>query len=150
MERKEIEDDKVFEMTSLIPQRPPFMMVDKILSCDDTDAVTEFLVRQDNILLDDNKLSSAGIVENMAQSCAARMGCVNLLHNKPIKLGFIGEIKNLKIYRQPLLDDRLTTEVHILMEVFDMTLASVCTKVNGEVIAEARMKLASSNIEAEG
>ena len=139
-----------FEMTSLIPQRPPFMMVDKILSCDDTDAVTEFLVRQDNILLDDNKLSSAGIVENMAQSCAARMGCVNLLHNRPIKLGFIGEIKNLKIYRQPMLNDHLITEVHILMDVFDMTLASVCTKVNGEVIAEARMKLASTAIEAEG
>ena len=63
-----------FEMTSLIPQRPPFMMVDKILSCDDTDAVTEFLVRQDNILLDDNKLSSAGIVENMAQSCHGQRG----------------------------------------------------------------------------
>ena len=139
-----------FEMTSLIPQRPPFMMVDKILSCDDTDAVTEFLVRQDNILLDDNKLSSAGIVENMAQSCAARMGCVNLMHNRPIKLGFIGEIKNLKIYRQPMLNDHLITEVHILMDVFDMTLASVCTKVNGEVIAEARMKLASTAIEAEG
>jgi predicted hotdog family 3-hydroxylacyl-ACP dehydratase len=139
-----------FEMTSLIPQRPPFMMVDKILSCDDTDAVTEFFVRQDNILLDDNKLSSAGIVENMAQSCAARMGCVNLLHNRPIKLGFIGEIKNLKINRQPMLNDHLITEVHILMDVFDMTLASVYTKVNGEVIAEARMKLASTNIEAEG
>jgi 3-hydroxymyristoyl/3-hydroxydecanoyl-(acyl carrier protein) dehydratase len=139
-----------FEMTSLIPQRPPFMMVDKILSCDDTDAVTEFLVRQDNILLDGNQLSSAGIVENMAQSCAARMGCVNLLHNRPIKLGFIGEIKNLKINRQPMLNDHLITEVHILMDVFDMTLASVYTKVNGEVIAEARMKLASTNIEAEG
>jgi predicted hotdog family 3-hydroxylacyl-ACP dehydratase len=139
-----------FEMTSLIPQRPPFMMVDKILSCDDTDAVTEFFVRQDNILLDGNKLSSAGIVENMAQSCAARMGCVNLLHNRPIKLGFIGEIKNLKINRQPMLNDHLITEVHILMDVFDMTLASVYTKVNGEVIAEARMKLASTDIEAEG
>ena len=80
------------EMTSLIPQRPPFMMVDRILSCDDSDAVTEFMVRQDNILLDENRLSSAGIVENMAQSCAARMGCVNLLHNRPIKLGYIGEI----------------------------------------------------------
>ena len=31
------------EMASLIPQRPPFMMVDKILSCDDTDAVTELM-----------------------------------------------------------------------------------------------------------
>ena len=117
------------EITSLIPQRPPFLMVDRILSCDD--------------------ISSAGIVENMAQSCAARMGCVKKLHNEPIKLGYIGEIKNLKIYRQPLLDERLTTEVHILMDVFDMTLASVCTKVGEEVIAEGRMKLASTNIEAE-
>ena len=137
------------EITSLIPQRPPFLMVDRILSCDDTDAVTELMVRQDNILLDDNKFSSAGIVENMAQSCAARMGCVKKLHNEPIKLGYIGEIKNLKIYRQPLLDERLTTEVHILMDVFDMTLGSVCTKVGEEVIAEGRMKLASTNIEAE-
>ena len=72
------------------------------------------------------------------------------LHNRPIKLGYIGEIKNLKIYRQPLQDERLTTEVHILMDVFDMTLASVCTKVGEEVIAEGRMKLASTNIEAEG
>ena len=40
------------EITSLIPQRPPFLMVDRILSCDDTDAVTELMVRQDNILLE--------------------------------------------------------------------------------------------------
>ena len=57
------------EMASLIPQRPPFMMVDKILSCDDTDAVTELMVRQDNILLDDSKLSPAGIVEGRTISC---------------------------------------------------------------------------------
>ena len=138
------------EITSLIPQRPPFMMVDKILSCDDTDGVTELVVRQDNILLDDSKLSSAGITENMAQSCAARMGCVDRLHNEPIKLGYIGEIKNLKIYRQPLLDEKLTTEIHIMMEYFDMTLASVCTKVDDVVIAEARIKLAMSKREAEG
>ena len=136
-------------ITSLIPQRPPFVMVDRVLSCDATDAVTEFAIREDNIFLDDMKLSAAGIIENMAQSCAARMGCVKKLHNEPIKLGYIGEIKNLKIYRQPLLDERLTTEVHILMDVFDMTLASVCTKVGEEVIAEGRMKLASTNIEAE-
>ena len=86
----------------------------------------------------------------MAQSCAARMGCVDRLHNEPIKLGYIGEIKNLKIYRQPLLDEKLTTEIHIMMEYFDMTLASVCTKVDDVVIAEARIKLAMSKREAEG
>ena len=141
-------DLEKIQVTSLIPQRPPFVMVDRIVSCDDTDAVTELSVRQDNILLDDTRLSSAGVVENMAQSCAVRMGCVNALKNEPIRLGYIGEIKNLKIYRLPMPDEVLTTEVHVMMDYFDMTLASVCTKVNDEVVAEARMKLAMSNIEA--
>ena len=77
-------DLKQIEITSLIPQRPPFVMVDRILSCDETDAVTEMTVRQDNIFLDDGQLSSAGITENMAQSCAARMGFVDRLHNERI------------------------------------------------------------------
>ena len=61
-------------ITQLIPQRPPFVMVDRIVSCDVTDAVAEFTVREDNIFLDDMLLSPAGIIENMAQSCAARRG----------------------------------------------------------------------------
>ena len=64
-------------ITSLIPQRPPFVMVDSVLTCEETDSVTEFKVREDNIFLDDMALSPAGIIENMTQSCAARMGCIN-------------------------------------------------------------------------
>ena len=143
-------DLQKIEITTLIPQRPPFVMVDRILSCENDDAVTELRVREDNILLEDTHLSSAGVVENMAQSCAVRMGCGNVLKNEPIRLGYIGEIKNLKIYRLPKLDEVLTTEVHVMMEYFDMTLASVCTKVNDEVVAEARMKLAMTKIEAKG
>ena len=141
-------DLEKIQITSLIPQRPPFVMVDRILSCDDTDAATELSVRQDNILLEETHLSSAGVVENMAQSCAVRMGCVNAMKNEPIRLGYIGEIKNLKIYRLPLLNEVLTTEVHVMMDYFDMTLASVCTKVGDEIVAEARLKLAMTKIEA--
>ena len=143
-------DLQKIEITTLIPQRPPFVMVDRILSCENDDAVTELRVREDNILLEDTHLSSAGVVENMAQSCAVRMGCGNVLKNEPIRLGYIGEVKNLKIYRLPKLNEVLNTEVHVMMEYFDMTLASVCTKVNDEVVAEARMKLAMTKIEAKG
>lgn len=143
-------DLEKIEVTSLIPQRPPFVMVDRILSCDDTDAATELSVREDNILLEGTNLSAAGVVENMAQSCAVRMGCVNALKNEPIRLGYIGEIKNLKIYRLPRLNEVLTTEVHVMMDYFDMTLAGVCTKIGDEIVAEARMKLAMSKIEAKG
>ena len=129
-------------ITDLIPQRPPFVMVDKVLSCDNTDAITDFVVREDNIFLDDMKLSPAGIIENMAQSCAARMGCISRLSSGPIKIGFIGDIRDCTILRQPDCHETLTTHVEVIEEVFNLTLANVETKVADEVIASARMKIA--------
>ena len=129
-------------ITDLIPQRHPFVMVDKVLSCDNTNAVTEFVVREDNIFLDDMKLSPAGIIENMAQSCAARMGCISRLGSESIKIGFIGDIRDCTILRQPECHDTLTTHVEVIEEVFNLTLANVETKIADETIASARMKIA--------
>ena len=129
-------------ITTLIPQRPPFVMVDRVLSCDLSDAVIEFEVREDNIFLDDGMLAPAGIIENMAQACAARLGCVSRMRGGPVKIGFIGDIRNCDIARQPRCGETLTTHVHIVEDVFNMTLAEVCSKVNDETIASARVKIA--------
>ena len=129
-------------ITQLIPQRPPFVMVDRIVSCDATDAVAEFTVREDNIFLDDMLLSAAGIIENMAQSCAARMGCISMMAGGPIKIGYIGDIRNCTVNRQPCQGEVLTTHVEIIEEVFNLTLAGVETKVGDDIIATARMKIA--------
>jgi len=129
-------------ITDLIPQRPPFVMVDKLLSCDQVNALTEFTICPDNIFLDDMLLSPAGIIENMAQACAARMGCVNRMRNEPIKIGFIGDIRDCKIMRQPRCHEVLHTYVQIIEEVFNLTLANVISKVGDEVIASSRMKIA--------
>lgn len=129
-------------ITSLIPQRPPFVMVDRVLSCDKRNAVTEFVVREDNIFLDEMLLSAAGIIENMAQSCAARMGCISMMGNEPVKIGFIGDIRDCIIVRQPLCHEVLTTSVEVIEEVFNLTLAGVVVRVDDEVVASARMKIA--------
>lgn len=129
-------------ITQLIPQRQPFVMVDRIVSCDATDAVAEFTVREDNIFLDDMLLSAAGIIENMAQSCAARMGCISMMAGGPIKIGYIGDIRNCTVNRQPRQGEVLTTHVHVMEEVFNLTLAEVKTMCGDEVIATARMKIA--------
>lgn len=132
-------------ITSLIPQRPPFVMVDRVLSCDIVTAVTELTVRPDNIFLDDGLLSAAGIIENMAQSCAARMGCVNRMNGEAIKIGFIGDIRDCQILRQPRCEEVMTTHVDIIEDVFNLTLANVTIRIADEVIASARIKIALSN-----
>lgn len=135
-------------ITSLIPQRYPFIMVDRIIDCNDKTATTEFLVKTDNILLEDDKLSVAGVIENMAQSCAARMGVVNKIKGDPIYIGFIGDIKGFHINRLPKCNELLTTQIDIMEQVFNLTLASVCTRIGEETIAEAMIKISQTDVVA--
>lgn len=140
-------DVQQIPITELLPQRPPIVMVDQILRCDDVDAVTSFVVRADNIFLDNGLLAPAGIIENMAQSCAARMGCIRKLHHQPITIGYIGDIKNCVINRQPRCSETLTTHIHIVEAVFNLTLAEVVVKVGDEVIAHTLIKVAETDEE---
>lgn len=117
-------------------------MVDRVISCQDREAVTEFTVREENIFLDNGMLSPAGIIENMAQSCAARMGVVNVMRDEPIRIGYIGDIRDCVILRQPLCHETILTSIEIIEEVFNLTLAHVTSRINGETIASARMKIA--------
>ena len=133
----------------LIPQRPPFLLVDRVLSCNQADAVTEFLVSEGHLLLDDDQtLSVAGIIENMAQSCAARMGCVDWMRHEPIKIGFIGDVRDAQILRHPHCQELLRTRVHIIEDVFNLMLAQVTVTAGDETVATALMKIAMTDIVA--
>ena len=136
------------EITKLIPQRPPIVMVDRVLSSDRTDTYTELTIREDNIFLDDNTLSTAGIMENMMQSCAARMGCINRGRNESIKIGYIGAVKECDFFYSPKCNDTLTTHVHILEEVFHLTLADITVKVGEILVAQANVKIVLTDKEA--
>jgi predicted hotdog family 3-hydroxylacyl-ACP dehydratase len=141
-------DLKDIPITSLIPQRPPFVMVDRVLTCEKAEAVTEFVVREDNIFLDDMVLAPAGIMENMTQSCAARMGCINREQKDSIKIGFIGNIRNCAIIRQPRCHETLHTYIEIVEEVLNLTRAHVTTKVGDDIIASAILTIALTDIKA--
>lgn len=134
----------------LIPQRPPFVMVDKLLSCEGKVATTSFQVKSDNVLLDENGiLSASGIIENMAQTCAARIGYINkFLESKTIKIGVVASVKNLEITAYPKTNDVLTTTVEeTLGGILNMTLLTAITECNGQRIAQAEVKVALTDQE---
>ena len=134
----------------LIPQRPPFVMVDKLLSCEGKVATTSFQVKSDNVLLDENGiLSASGIIENMAQTCAARIGYINkFLESKTIKIGVVASVKNFEITAYPKIDDVLTTTVEeTLGGILNMTLLTAITECNGKIIAQAEVKVALTDQE---
>ncbi|MCL2502679.1 MAG: pseudouridylate synthase, partial [Bacteroidales bacterium] len=53
---------------TLIPQRPPMVVVDALLCCDYGHAQTSYTVAPDGLFVFDGKLSPAGLIENMAQT----------------------------------------------------------------------------------
>ena len=139
---------KDIPLNELIPQRPPFVMIDKLLSSDAVYSVTELEVRNDNIFVEDERLTASGMIENIAQTCAARIGYINLSSGQPVKIGVIGSISNLNIARTPLVGEQLTTTIQLLEEVFNVTMVLASIKIGEEEIVSANMKIALTDIDS--
>lgn len=147
MTKNELES---IDVLTLLPQRPPFVMIDCLTHFDDVLTASRFQVKTDNIFMgDDGVLNSCALAENIAQTCAARMGYINqyILKDK-VKLGFIGDIKHLKIWREARVGDELRTEIEVMQEVLQMTLVKATVKVGEETIVTADMKIALTDIDA--
>ena len=134
----------------LIPQQEPFVAVDALTHYDEVFTRTSLHVRADSIFVENNEFTEAGIIENMAQTCAARMGYINkYILQDEVKLGFIGAIKNLVIEEFPKIGDILNTEIEIVNEVFSLTLVNAKVEVDGKIIASCEMKISLTDINSE-
>lgn len=122
-----------------IPQRPPFVLVDNIVDCDDVKIVTDFRVPEGHVLVQDGQLSATGMMENIAQSCAARIGWIN--RDKPVRIGVIGSISHFVVNALPKVNDCLHTTVTIVSEVFEATIVHAQVEVENAVAAECDMKI---------
>ncbi len=135
-------------LKELIPQRPPFVMIDRLVSSDAVFSVTELEVRPDNLFVDNGSMTAAGLVENIAQTCAARIGYINLNSGEAVKIGVIGSISNLNIARTPKVGEHLVTTIKLLEEVFQVTLVEAMVKSDDEVLAQCNMKIALTDIDS--
>lgn len=131
--------DKILQ---LIPQRPPFVMVDTLYEYTQLTGTTGFSIPKDNILVEEGFFSEPGLIEHMAQSMSLHRGYHGFLAGleKP-KTGFIGVIKFVEILELPKAGSRLKTHVEILHEIMNVTSVSAVTENEaGIVIARSEMK----------
>lgn len=129
------------DLEKLIPQREPMVMIDGLSEVTDDAAVSHFLVREGNTFVNDGALSEAGLLENMAQTAAARSGHVSALSGQAPPVGFIGGVKGLLVQRLPQVGERLSTRVTVLHEVLNASVVKGAVQVNGEEVAECELKI---------
>ncbi|MBP1645429.1 MAG: 3-hydroxyacyl-ACP dehydratase [Bacteroidetes bacterium] len=132
-----------------IPQKPPFVMVEDLLFCDSKICRTNFIIKEDNLFVKEGQFIEAGIIENIAQTCATRIGYINThLQQETIKIGMIASIKNLKINKLVKVGNILETMVEETMSgYFNMTILNARVECKGEIIAECEIKVALTDIE---
>ena len=131
------------DILELLPQRPPFVMVDHLTDYSETQSSCDLTVRPDNVFFEDGTLAAPGLIEHIAQTCAARLGYYNKYVLKTgVRLGFIGEVKNLEIVRLPREGETIETTITVVQEIFDVTLVSAEVRVSTEVIATTGLKIA--------
>lgn len=131
------------DILELLPQRPPFVMVDHLTDYSETQSSCDLTIRKDNVFCENGEFSAAGLIEHIAQTCAARLGYYNKYILKTgVRLGFIGEVKDLDIVRLPREGETLNTTIVVMQEIFDVTLVTAEVRVGEETIATTRLKIA--------
>jgi predicted hotdog family 3-hydroxylacyl-ACP dehydratase len=123
--KKTLEELAEVKVTELLPQRPPFIMIDKLIEYDENENTTSTLyhIVSDNPFVKEGVFQPAGIVENMAQTCAARIGYYDVLRNLPVSVGLIGGVKNLNVYQLPKAGDDITTQIVVKEDMLGVILA---------------------------
>lgn len=116
-------------------------MVDELVYSDDKISRSRFLVKPDNIFLENGRLQEAALLENIAQTAASRAGYAATSNHEPVKLGYIGAVKNFEVFQLPNTADLLETEIVIANQIFDVTLIRGSIHCMGQLLASCEMKI---------
>ncbi len=131
------------DIHELLPQQEPFVMISRLVAFDMTTTVTETDISAENIFTDDGRFSAFGLIENIAQTCAARFGYANhYIFKKSVQIGFIGAIRQFEVYALPQVGQTIRTTVSVQQEVFGMALAAAQVSVGDTLLAKTEMKIA--------
>jgi predicted hotdog family 3-hydroxylacyl-ACP dehydratase len=116
------------------------VMVDRLLLAAGNETVTAFVIRPENVFVEDGFFTEPGLIENMAQTAAAGSGARQDPGAKP-RTGFIGGIRDLVIYELPATGDEIITKVTVEHTVMDASVVEAEVLLNGMIIAKCNLKI---------
>ena len=114
-------------------------MVDDLLFCDEQQTESNFLIREDNIFVNNREFTEMGVLENIAQTCAARLGYLS--NEQPVKIGMIGSVDNFEIKQLAFVGEKLKTNLVVSAEILNVVLVKATVYCNDKLIASCSMKV---------
>jgi len=124
-----------------IPQKPPMVMIDRIVDSTNGLVTSAFLILPGNVFCHRGRFTEAGLIENMAQTAAAAAGLKSDGDGRPPRIGFIGGIRDLVIHHYPEAGQEILTTIEVEHEVFNASVVRGTVKLNGSTIASCQLKI---------
>ena len=137
----------------LIPHGPSMRSIDRLVKVGDREADTDFVVKQDSLLVDeDGRLDETAYVEMIAQSLAAAHGFQLCAGEEQLHKGVLVGIKNLSISGDARVGDHLYIHVRKLAHIGDFGVAEgIIRHADGRLVAQGEIKIWQSGADpAEG
>ncbi|MHB8835513.1 MAG: hypothetical protein ACYC9Y_07380 [Candidatus Methylomirabilia bacterium] len=126
----------------LLPQRPPMLLLDRLLSCTPTEGTADTLISPGNLFrLPDDTIHAAALFELMAQAYAAVHGYQNTLAGKPVSIGYLAGITRAVVHGAARVGDRLVVSVRQTALVQPFIRAEARVVREGETLAEGELTL---------
>ena len=130
------------DIHNILLQREPMLLVDRLIHFDDRFTITETSIREGGIFIENGALSAAGMMENIAQTCAARIGYINkYILKKNLKIGYIGAINSYDVSDLPRVGTTITTTAEKIEEALGILLVRAEVKVANKIYAKAEVKM---------
>ncbi len=126
---------------NFIPQKHPFVLMSDIDEWNEKFTIGSFTIPADHILVENGKLTEEGLVEHMAQTAAVSSGYTSHKNNTPVPVGFIGQIKTLKIHSLPTALSTIKTKMEHIHQVGPISVIQCTCTLNEELLAECEMKI---------
>ncbi len=142
---RRIDDISSLDVLVILPHRRPFVLIDRLVSYDyDTTEITvEYTVPKEGVFLEGGRFTAEGLMENVAQACAARVGFYNWLHEIPVRPGVVGAVKGMEVMLLPEIGQKLLTHIIPKAEALGLLMAEakIMTE-SGSHVAKCTVKVA--------
>ena len=129
------------EILRYLPHRPPFVMIDEIALVDEQTVRSGFTILPDNVLVEDGYFTEAGLIENLAQTAGAGTGFRSYEEGKSPTLGYIGALKDLRIFALPQVGQTLETEIIFVHQVMQALIVKGSIQSEGKVLITCELKI---------
>lgn len=131
-------------ITDYIPHRPPFVMVGNLISATRDRFESDFGIESGNVLVRDGFFLETGLIEHIAQTCAASFGYLDSEEGGEPKIGFIGAVSKVLVTELPPVGATIRTVVTPLHQLGNIYLVKGESFLDGRILLGCELKIVVS------